>query len=1024
MVTDYYTMLGVDPSSDRATIEGAIARNQPVWSSGTRNPKTRHTCQSYLDQIPSIRQALLGDPATRAAYDAEIAAAQRAERERRLDVLQKRVRLRAAKGGLTVSDRTLLRNESNRLGLNDSELDDLIESIPPLPESPNGKVELDEAPADVLDPVMRRQIRVALDHLRKRDLYDALGVSRDIPSREIVARADSERQRWMKKTRVTAEKTAWLEVVTLAQSHLSNPAARSRYDRTLGLEDEDVFTETVTFTLKGIPHLDPGTNAILFDEAAAQGIVPSRAERLVTRVCRELGLSRDASVYRTGPRPGAAFAGSNGESRLLRCRACSGLTAFEKVAKTSRPDCRHCGVSLQWTCPVCRRSRWVDEPRCICGFRIEHLEPLVKHFEAARQAFRNRDYALALGHLKRVQEYAPAHVGARKGVERVKEKVSLLDKARATFEIARAGARLVEAKAAAETWGNLVDPGTQEWRVAYTEVTRLLRDAHALSARARKRERIDPAGARDFYRRSLAIASDFTEADQGLRRCPPDPPSDLSAKYMDDHVRLQWSPPAPDGIGPVTYVILRKGESAFAHPADGFRIGESTLPEFNDPGVVPGTSVSYAVVTRRGEVESVGAVAVGPMFVLGEVRGVHVDVRSREVDLTWIPPRGASEVRVVRKRGTPPGSPTDGERVESSIDHAHDHGLEPDRVYHYAIHAVYRTIDGRATASRGVFVTAQPHTPTRPVDAPVLSLENDGRVRLRWIEPQRGIVKILRTSQPLPYAPGSRLTPVQVASIAGTWLERDGPEQARDTPTATAICHYTPLTSWGGSVTVGHAVAHSCVADPSELRANRSGGLVHLKWRWSPHGNQSLVVFRQGLPPTGPDDPNALAETVHEADYSRLGRHTLTLPRGDASPWHVVVYALMTEDGMPVTSPGREPSARTLVAGPNPEVTVSYQFRKTRFAGRNWSIVFRTEPPGSEIPPTVLVTHQRAVPLSADDGTIVASFPGSGDGEVLALPGGVNPRRVRARIFPDPRAEPDGLAPIRLRHPESDTTRV
>ena len=80
MVPDYYAMLGVDPGADRAALEAALARCQPAWSSGTRNPKTKHTYQSYLDQIPALRQALLGDPPARAAYDAELAAARRAVR--------------------------------------------------------------------------------------------------------------------------------------------------------------------------------------------------------------------------------------------------------------------------------------------------------------------------------------------------------------------------------------------------------------------------------------------------------------------------------------------------------------------------------------------------------------------------------------------------------------------------------------------------------------------------------------------------------------------------------------------------------------------------------------------------------------------------------------------------------------------------------------------------------------------------------------------------------------------------------
>ncbi len=186
MVPDYYAMLGIDPGADRATIEAALARNQPIWSSGTRNPKTKHTFQSYLDQIPALRQALLGDPAARAAYDAEHLAARRAARDAKLDDLQRLVRLRAAKGGLTVSDRALLRDEATKLGLAAADLDRLVELIPPRPESPVD-VEDDDPTADVLDPVMRRQLHVALNHLGRRDLYDALGLTRDAPERRNLA---------------------------------------------------------------------------------------------------------------------------------------------------------------------------------------------------------------------------------------------------------------------------------------------------------------------------------------------------------------------------------------------------------------------------------------------------------------------------------------------------------------------------------------------------------------------------------------------------------------------------------------------------------------------------------------------------------------------------------------------------------------------------------------------------------------------------------------------------------------------
>ncbi len=181
MVPDYYARLGVDPRADRAEIEAALKRMQPAWSMGTRNPKTRHANQLYLDEIPALRKALLSDPAARAAYDAEISMIQVAERERKLDLLHRRVNLRAAKGGLNASDRRLLGDEAIKLGLTEDDLLPLLRPIPNLVEAVpiDHEVELDiDPPADVLDPSTRRQIRVALEHLGCRDLYDALGVAR------------------------------------------------------------------------------------------------------------------------------------------------------------------------------------------------------------------------------------------------------------------------------------------------------------------------------------------------------------------------------------------------------------------------------------------------------------------------------------------------------------------------------------------------------------------------------------------------------------------------------------------------------------------------------------------------------------------------------------------------------------------------------------------------------------------------------------------------------------------------------
>src|SRR5262249_5330639 len=145
---------------------------------------------------------------------------------------------------------------------------------------------------------------------------------------------------------------------------------------------------------------------------------------------------------------------------------------------------------------------------------------------------------------------------------------------RLTYQTARAGGRLAAARSALEAWSRLADPQTPEIQAAWAELAPLLRRAESLVARARKLERADPPSARNFYRQSLEIAADLPEALAGLARTPPDPPTAMDAKVLGDRIRLTWTPPPPDGFGPITFVVLRKRNGVLEHPSDGTRIAE------------------------------------------------------------------------------------------------------------------------------------------------------------------------------------------------------------------------------------------------------------------------------------------------------------------------------------------------------------------------------------------------------------------------------------------------------------------
>jgi hypothetical protein len=208
-----------------------------------------------------------------------------------------------------------------------------------------------------------------------------------------------------------------------------------------------------------------------------------------------------------------------------------------------------------------------------------------------------------------------------------------------------------------------------------------------------------------------------------------------------------------------------------------------------------------------------------------------------------------------------------------------------------------------------------------------------------------------------------------------------------------------------------------------------------LRWSWAPEATGAIVVARFGQAPEGLSDPAAITIPLTRAEYVRQDCWVINLPnvagngaaRGgsvDDGSWHLRVYSTVELDGGRSISAGLEPTAATIVPGASGEVTVSYVVRRPPIPGFKWAVTFRTEPAGAAIPPMVVVAHPRAVPTSAEDGSVVSHLPASSDGSRLLFRSRVGLSQQLVRLFPDPGVEPDGAIPIRLRHPENGTSRV
>ena len=572
-------------------------------------------------------------------------------------------------------------------------------------------------------------------------------------------------------------------------------------------------------------------------------------------------------------------------------------------------------------------------------------------------------------------------------------------------------------------------------------------------------ERTDPPAARELYRKSLEIAADLPDAVAGLSRCPPDAPTASRSRPLGDRIRLSWTPPPPDGLGPLTFAVMRKRGGLPQHPGDGTRIAEVSTCEFEDRRVRPGETVSYAVLAKRGEAESLAAVAAGPVVFLPDVQDVRVEPREGVVELSWIPPHGAFEVRVdPQARGTAVGSPrrrSDRGGARPGPRHA---TCSDDQVYHYGIYAIYRQPDGRRFPSPGVVVAAIPRSPLAPLESsPADALPGwTGPTRLdRAVpglgpDPPHAAAAALRAGHPAHARPGR---------AARRGLDPDpgpGSRRGHRTPRRRALLlHAAP--GHGGQLD-GRSRQPPCRAWPIRPISARPGSgrreamapavlASSSAGDGLPEAARTRMVIRQGSPPTGPDDPEAIVVNVAREEYDRAGAWTMSLPRSEldepsdfelepsadagavplpSTRWHATAYQRGGHRGRPARSPRAwSPPRRSRFPAHTPRSPMSYALKRPWLPGRPWSLVVHTEPPGAAIPPhgpgrqlpgdsPVGRRRRRRRPLARVEGRGRPPDPDAAS---------ISPDRasVHSSTRPPSRAR---SPPIRIRHPESGLARV
>jgi hypothetical protein len=211
---------------------------------------------------------------------------------------------------------------------------------------------------------------------------------------------------------------------------------------------------------------------------------------------------------------------------------------------------------------------------------------------------------------------------------------------------------------------------------------------------------------------------------------------------------------------------------------------------------------------------------------------VEASVGTGSVVVRWRP-GGSPGVTAYRVTRQPAGGPARlvGQTQELALE---DAGVRPGEIVRYAVVAVR---GGRESPPVEV-------TPLDPATARVALTADDREITLAVVAPDRGDVRIVRTTAPPP-APGTRLAPAALAALGPVLPRGADPRRAVDLVAGGPRWYLPAVVDERGGAVAGIAVGHPGLAPVTGLAAEDAADHVLVRWVW-PEGCTEAQVRWSG----------------------------------------------------------------------------------------------------------------------------------------------------------------------------------
>jgi hypothetical protein len=950
---DPFFVFDLDPESDQAAVLARIGDVVAFWQKERNSVKYKGVVADLV-AARARYEAVLADPVRRAAAAARVHAQRAAaDAERFADLDRLAGQLADRFGGIPAEKVDQLQMVARRGGTDDAAFADWLGRQRILPAQ--------DRQAEPWDPAIRRQIRSQLNELARQSaepgryatLWTFLDLSPHCPDPQLIAR-HAELLAANHGARHDNAKTRVGDLLAQVKTRLLAEGGRDAYAASLRADAADLI------------YPDVAEKALVAGEVTAADY-----ETLVQRVIAlGWGISNDdarSAVRSAATALGASLAVAPSVEYLI-CGHCRAPQAAPAASDRTGARCRYCAEALYLSCPNCARLAETAAATCPdCGTSFTAYREALALLGQARQEL-GAGRPVAAQHLLDRTGSATGSAVAGSG-ELATEIAGVLNAARGEWQALEqdlAAGRIWAADDRAarlhRTASDLTDPAGVSVDQRRSELATIKAE---LLARVKAAAALPPDAAEAALGRLLTEAVDCPEAIAALAGIPLAGPTDLRVRVNRAGVSLQWQPSSAPG--PVSYRVVRVTANQAVGSAT---IGTTSATELEDAGAPAGVEVSYQVSGVAGRRSSTPLTS-EPVLMVRDIATLRAEASDQGIVLIWSGQIGSGTVAVERstdqaalKRRIRPDQPN----------RYVDRDVIGGQTYGYRVFVEYRRVGSAPTVTDGRTVSVR--VPLRPIAVTDLWARTEpDRTVLTFSTPPDGLVQIYAGTgaEAVPLAePGTLLDPHQLAALTGRARLVGTARRRVIDAGAVGRIRYTPVTVVEDRAIVGTGLDHFAVGQVTNLAAVERGGSLLLTFDLPRGATEAMIRWRFGEPPSGLDDPAAIAAKVTNTKLEIVGGFEIVAP-DDGRALHVAVYPALRVDG--TLTPGPIPA--TLEARAARPLEIRYQVQRTGLLRRVLRVHIDA---GSEALPRVVlvVLPGEQAPTSPTTGSVLGSAGGDG----------------------------------------------